>query len=80
MRMPAKARNDVAVPPRLLQPELSDGTEMLRAIFRFCASDACTPRIGNTTICVATATSSPTATFVTASTSDISRDWRIPPP
>lgn len=32
MRMPAKARNDVAVPPRLLQPELSDGTEMLRAI------------------------------------------------
>ena len=28
----AKARNDVAVPPRLLQPELSDGTEMLGAI------------------------------------------------
>ena len=65
VRRPARARNDVAVPPRLLQPELSDGTEMLRAIvqtsasFRFCASDACTPRIGNTTICVATATSSP---------------------
>ncbi len=32
VRMSAKARNDVAVPPRLLQPELSDGTEMLRAI------------------------------------------------
>jgi hypothetical protein len=39
----------------------------------FCPSDACNPRTGKTTTCVATARRSPTP-FATASMSDISRD------